>query len=163
MEFIVLIGPPCSGKSTYSQQECFQHHVVLSMDAILLEQHPDLSYHEAYSQAYQSPDFKKVKAMQKIFNERLFSALADGKNILIDKTNLTSKVRQRVLASVPKSYKKIAVIFDWKYEILLTRNLARTVEGKFIPLRAFEDMLKKYEPIKREEQFDEVITVPLFL
>ena len=83
-------------------------------------------------------------------------AVKDGKNIVIDNTNVTKKSRQYYLDNVTKNYKKIALIFEIPEKELLKRLRKRGKEtGKVIPLKVIENMKKKYEPPTKGE-FDEI-------
>ncbi len=151
----ILIGPPCSGKTFYVNKNALSNEVVISRDAIIMELHPDLNYTEAYRVCNQ-------KDVNRIFKERFDECVANGVSIIIDKTNLTSKTRKKLLAKVSVDYTKIAILFDWDKKILLERNIKRNIEeGKFISDKVFEDMINSFVPIKDIEGFDKVISLKI--
>jgi predicted kinase len=148
----VLIGPPCSGKSTWVKNNTSPTDVVLSRDAIVLELCPDMNYTDAFNTCNQ-------KEVDKIFKKRFSDAIMNGDNIIIDKTNLTSTSRKKLLANIPDEYFKVAVLFDWDKKELLKRNIERNVkEGKFIPEKVFDDMINSFVPVRDDEGFDKVIS-----
>lgn len=152
-ELIVLIGLPACGKTTFSNQEKYKDYVKVSIDGVLMEMYPGHTYNEAYKKA-------NHKEISKIFKERYFTALKEGVSIIVDKTNLTSKSRRKLLATVGKDYTKIAVVFDYDLDELKRRNEKRNKEeGKHISETIYTDMIKLYSPIKTEEGFDKVVVI----
>lgn len=147
----ILIGPPLSGKSTYIKDNATYDEVILSRDSIILELHPELKYTDAFNVCNQ-------KEVDRLFKSRFAEYISEGKSLVIDKTNLSSKTRRKLLNRVPADYYKIAVLFNWDKKVLLERNIKREAEeGKFIPLKVIDDMLDSYVPIKDDEGFDKII------
>lgn len=112
-----------------------------------------------YTEAFKVCNQKDV---DRLFKERFAECVANGESMIIDKTNLSSKTRRKLLAKVPNEYTKIAVLFDWDKKMLLERNVNRNAEeGKFIPDKVFEDMIKSFVPIKEDEGFNKVISLKI--
>lgn len=140
----VLIGPPGAGKSTWRDRylnEATRPTIVVSNDDVVEEFAAEhgLNYTEAFAQI----DQKEVK--QKV-NERFDRAVRDGADIILDRTNLTTKGRRSFLQRVPKSYTRLAILFDIPRETLDQRLFERAERtGKRIPKRVVDDMLASYE------------------
>lgn len=126
--------------------------VFLSMDDFMLEL---CDTPEDYRRCYERQD---IKAVKKLFNSRYDNAIKERKNIIVDRTNMTSKTRRKLLARVPEEYTKIAVLFEWDYDILVERNEHRKIkENKYLPdLNMFID---NFQPISYDEGFDKTISI----
>ena len=156
-EFIMMVGFPASGKSTYIKQLLAEnpdkHYVVLSTDDILevMANEEGLSYSEAFRQ-YAGKADKKVKI--------LFRQAKNAKsNIIIDRTNLTLKVRRKFLSQLPKEYHTKAIVFGVERDELDRRLQKREIEtGKYIPAYVIDQMVGFYVPPTKAE-FDELVYV----
>jgi len=152
-----MVGPPLVGKSTAIKEwtSNFDGEVdVISRDAILLEE----SGTDDYSAAFKTVNQKNV---DKVLISRIEDANANGRNVIIDMTNLTAKRRTYNLSFFDDSYYKIAVVFpilEWKE--FQSRNEKRKIEeNKFIPEFVIKNMISSYKSIKDEEGFDKVISL----
>jgi predicted kinase len=152
----VCIGAPCSGKSTWinkflaSQKEDF---VVISSDNII----EDLSAAEGlnYSQGWQKFIGRATAMMKADFRE----AVNNNRNIIYDQTNMGSKKRKSIISGLD-NYEKIAVVFDCDTKTLFERNRKRAqTSGKFVPEDVILNMLKSFDPISADENFDRTIQV----
>lgn len=145
--FIMLIGLPGSGKSTYREQ--FDGYVQLSTD--------DLIEAEAYKQrtTYDKVWASYVDTATKIMNERLITALQRKTSVIFDRTNLTVKARRKVLSQVSKDYVKTAVYFEIDEVVRQSRMAGRV--GKFIPAAADAQMRAWYVRPTFDEGFDYII------
>ena len=153
-EFIMLIGLPGSGKSTYIQtlieKNPDKNYAILSSDDILT------AWGEAEGLNYPESFRKFSKQADKTFKISVRQSLNDRKNIIIDKTSLTPKSRAKNLNQVPSDYKTKAIVFEVDPEELEHRLNKRAAEtGKFIPPKVIEQMIQSYQrPTKSE--FDEI-------
>lgn len=152
----VLIGAPCSGKSTWidkfkaSQKEAY---TVISSDNIL----EDFAANEgiSYAQSWQKYIGRATAMMKADFRE----AVNNNNNIICDQTNMTSKKRKSLIGNLG-NYEKIAVIFDCDTKTLFARNKKRMeTTGKFVPEEIILNMLKRFDPISKDENFDRTIRV----
>lgn len=149
----ILIAPPCSGKSTWTRENIatMTNPHTASSDDIITTLYPELSYNEAFKQA----NFKVVK---RLMREQLAEAILAERDIIIDRTNMTRKTRKEFLNAVGDTYEKIAVVFPWDKKTFEERNEKRNLlEGKFIPLKLWEDFCSNYQTPTREEGFDKII------
>lgn len=155
-----LIGPPASGKSTFRAQfiaarpEGSNPLVVISSDDLIDEF--ALENGLTYSQAFHEVD---MKAIDRTVRERFAQAIRAGHDIMIDRTNMTSKSRNKLLSQLTSDYKRIAVIFEVPRDVLDARLAARAEStGKSIPAFVVDRMIASYhEPVAGE--FHEVIRV----
>lgn len=153
-EFIMLVGLPGSGKSTYIDkllsQNSDKHFVVLSTDNILsaMADAEGLTYAEAFNQYAGQADKK--------FKIQFRQAKNDKSNIIIDRTNLTVKGRNKFLSQLPKEYYTKAIIFGVDRAELDRRLQKREIEtGKHIPKHVVDNMEQSYvEPTASE--FDRI-------
>lgn len=143
----ILAGIPCSGKTTYVRNNILHldDYVILSTDDILEEMAEVLgmTYNEAW------PDYYHWANV--IFWERFHAAVAERKNIIIDRTNLTPKTRASVLSQLPKEYHKKATYFIPNIKVIDKRNVR---PGKIIPKEVLWNMLVALTEPTHEEGFD---------
>jgi protein phosphatase len=146
---ILLVGAPGSGKSTWGK-----HHAESRGFVRLC---PD----EFRALFGTGEDDQSVSA--RAFGATrggMDNALAEGKSVLIDATNMSKKRRKEFLV-IAKKHKvnTMAVVFEATKELLLTRNHTRgKLGGRNVPEFVIDRMLENYErPTKME--FDEVMFV----
>lgn len=154
---IVLIGPPLSGKSTWIRKNFLEKDIeitIISRDDILME----MSDTDDYSDAFNTVSQKEVDAE---LQRRLFDAADNGKNAIIDMTNMTSKRRRHNLEYFGDEFTKIAVIFpilEWD-EYKRRNEKRKSEENKWIPEHVIKRMIGSYQPIREEEGFDKVVSL----
>lgn len=155
-EFIMLIGLPGSGKSTYTNALIAKHpekdYVVLSTDNMIEEKAKAKG--KTYSEIF--PDINMnflTKEMKSQFRE----ALSEGRNIILDRTNMSAKKRKEFLDAIPEGYEKIAVVFSIPDNVLRERLDNRAAAtGKKIPPMVITTMARSYVAPTRSE-FDRII------
>ena len=152
---MILIGPPLSGKDTILNQcELPENTVVISRDQILMDVYGSDNYDEAFKNVNQKQVDTELQNM-------IRSSSQEGKNVIINMTNMTSKRRSHNLSYFDNSYSKIAVIFpilEWD-EYVLRNEKRQKEEQKFIPLSVIKSMISSYQPISEQEDFDKVISL----
>lgn len=149
-----LIGAPGSGKSTWIKNNISNlddNVVIISSDDLLEKwgKTRGLTYSEAFNHAEFS-----FKDIEKEMFSILDSAVANKKNLVIDRTNMSKKSRNRILSHITKDYTRIAIVFNIERKEL-DRRLAQRV-GKNIPRNVVDGMLKSYE---QPTEFSKVIYV----
>lgn len=156
-QIILLIGLPATGKSTYVRKfladNSDRNYVVLSTDDILSDwgEEEGLDYSEAFKK-YASKADKKFKILFR-------QAKNTNSNIIVDRTNLTRKGRNKLLSQLSSTYHKIAVVFDLDPNELKRRVDKREIEtGKRVPDYVIKQMMDYYVPPTNAE-FDEIIYV----
>jgi predicted kinase len=145
----MLIGIPCSGKSTWIEnQEWAKDCAVISTD----------TYVEAYAAAVNKTysevfEMYMPKAVELMTND-VITAHAENKDIIWDQTSLTKASRLRKFKMLPNYY-AIAVVFPVpEKEELYCRLMSRP--GKIIPEHVIERMIEQYQSPKMNEGFKEI-------
>lgn len=151
---LVLIGPPLSGKDTVLKQMDLSNTVVISRDQIVLDVYGSDNYDEAFKSVNQ-------KAVDAELQRQLRQSSEDGRNVIINMTNMTSKRRSHNLNHFGDEYTKVAVIFPiLEWDEYRKRNIKRQQEEmKFIPEQVIRNMISSYQPINPSEGFDRVISL----
>lgn len=149
--YVMLIGPPASGKTTLRGMivdkftTCW--HVVSTDDYVeLVAKGNGTTYEKVFSTA--------IDAATKNMNASLANALKNGYSILHDQTNLTVKSRNRSLSQVPATYAKIGLVC-WVPSYIRQQRLEQRV-GKTIPPYVDADMVARFEFPSTNEGFDVV-------
>lgn len=144
---IILIGPPGSGKTSWIIKHR-QDQIIISTDNLIeaWASERGLTYSEAWASAPLGDIEKQMKAEYR-------AALLEDKNIIVDRTNMSKKIRHKLLCHVPTHYKKYAVLFEVDRKELDRRLLLRP--GKHISAFVMASMMARYEEPTKEE-FDEV-------
>ena len=131
MEVILLVGIAASGKTTFCKQ-FFSNHFRISLDEI-----------EKHSRTKQAQIFEN--------NLKL------SKNIIIDDTNLTRKIRSMHIKLAKKYDAELkAIFFNYPIDRILLQNFKRE---KPLPHYALLRMNKQLEAPSEEEGFDFIQTL----
>ena len=128
MEYVIMIGVALSGKTSYREANFTDHKVIA------------LSYF----------DNNRIGEM-KVIEEYL----KEGKNIVIDDTNLTRKIRKMHIDMAKKYRAKIMGIFMNTSSNLLQQRQMRRYNP--FPMAAINKQLKELETPLKEEGFDMLI------
>lgn len=151
--YIILIGAPGSGKSTFIK--ALSEHLKLTIGSTD-DQVDDYAFNHGitYSQAMQKINFKHLK---RNMEAHVLDAVKRGLHVVIDQTNMNKKSRREKLEWASTRHVKVAVSFDVDVKVLLERIEKRSAAtGKDIPKHVFFSMLKKYEAPTKDEGFDHV-------
>lgn len=156
--FVMLVGLPGSGKSTFTKD-----FIRLIDEDILVASTDDLVEIEAkklnitYSEMFNQLDHKKLKQQ---VQANVIQAFSENKSIIYDQTNMSSKTRKSKLSNVPKHYKKICLNFLIDDKILQQRLYDRSKQtGKNISDFIIDSMKSSYQIPSKEEGFDLVIEI----
>lgn len=124
--FIMLVGLPASGKSTYLEKMPTEDFVVLSTDNIVEARAAEIgaTYDDVWA------DYIKIAEAEMRFE--FSKAVKAGSNIVLDRTNLSRKKRMGFLSQLPSEYFKIAVVCERPDNAEWARRLASR-KGKTIP------------------------------
>ena len=151
-DFIMMVGLPGSGKSTWANYNCsVTNHVYYSTDAIIEAEanRQKLTYNEIFKD-YISIATMEMKSLMNI-------GVQMGMNIINDQTNLTKRSRAWKIDLARKhGYKTIAVIIPTPEREIWLRRLDRP--GKTIPRNILVSMARSYEP-PTDKEFDKIIYV----
>jgi len=136
----LLIGPPCSGKSTFSSND-----TVLSRDECVMK----LATSDDYSKAWNEVNQKEV---DELFQSKKKALYDEGNNFTIDMTNMKIKSRKRFLQN--KKFNYHAVVFLTSYTELLKRNKER--KNKCLQEYVIENMCKTFQFPFYKEGFSKI-------
>lgn len=152
-ELVFMVGLVASGKSTIAQQYNDKGYVILSSDQMRQELFGDVNNQE-----------NNVILFNLLYQDARIR-LSQGKNVVIDATNLSSKRRISGLESILKNTKKdkiqldrsnihvVAEIIACPYNECIDRNKSR--ERK-VPNIVIENMYKQWQTPMAQEGFDEI-------
>ncbi|CAG7581232.1 MAG: putative poly A polymerase [uncultured marine phage] len=151
---MILVGTPLVGKSTYLRENFSDvDYVTLSRDECLLE----VAGTDDYGIAWKTANQKNV---DKLLKSKFENASKEGKNCVVDMTNLSKKRRKSNLKFFGEDYFKVAVTFDHlsqdEYKMRNEKRLEE--EKKFIPYGVIASMKKAYTPVDRNEGFDLIVS-----
>lgn len=149
----VPIGPSGSGKSTLFRKLKEENPQLLefSLDALRHEWYDPNDYRKAWKASVDDPSFKTRAQDSFLF------LLDQQKDIFVDNTNLSTKVRRFYLQQAKaKGYKTVAYVFNVPAEILIARQFTRG--DKYVPENVIRDQIRA---LKRplDGEFDQVIEV----
>lgn len=150
---ILLVGTPLVGKSTFLREDFNDlDYTILSRDNTLLK----IAKTDNYTEAWKSVNQGAVDKMLKL---EFKTASEEGKNCVIDMTNLGKKRRKTNLSYFDDSYYKVAVVFeslsDKEYKIRNEKRLNE--ENKFIPYGVIKTMKKSYVTVTKDEGFNLIV------
>lgn len=151
--FAVMVGIPCSGKSTFVERE-FASYKAISFDAIVenLAEKEGVTYNDIWkNMSEHSPAFRKT------FDGLLMQTVESQSDLVVDRTSLTIESRARVLAFATPVYRKVAVMLNTPFRVCLSRNAARSSSGKTIPEAVMFEMYDRLQLPSESEGFDRVI------
>lgn len=141
MKFVMLVGLPGAGKSTFAQS--FEGFAIHSPDAIRNE----LNIHE----------IDRAQEVLDILHERIYVDMEQGKDIVYDSTNLTPNRRKKFLRSIEKyEYEKICYVIDTLVATCRARNDRRTGYAK-VSDEEFERMELVFKQPTYVEGWDRII------
>lgn len=142
-EFVMLVGLPGSGKSTYAQT-LNETHSIHSSDAIREELFGDANENSK-------------ECNEKVFNtlhERVKQNLRDGRNVVYDATNLNRKRRIAFLKEIKSiDCTKKCIVIAAPFFLCSMNNKARY---RVVPHHVMERMYKSFQPPYYNEGWDEL-------
>ncbi len=148
----MLCGIPTSGKSTFAEslltQPYWKNAIVLSTDNYIQQIAEEQG--KTYNDVYQDT----IKEATENLRRQMRTALKNGRDIILDQTNLTRKSRKNRISKIPDTYHKIIVYFEISLDEALKRNKHRA--GKFIPESVIKQMYYSYEIPDNTEDFETI-------
>lgn len=144
-EFIMLVGLPASGKSTYAEKLKEKEYHIHSSDSIREELTGDANTQD-----------KNIDVFATL-HKRIKDDLGNGISCIYDATNMSMKRRKAVLDEIKKyGCRKKCVLFVIPVEVCKERNNTR--ERK-VPDNVFDKMLKQFDVPMRYEGWDDIEVV----
>lgn len=146
----LLIGVPCSGKSTWAEEQ--RPMPVFSSDYFIEVQAKKMrtTYDQVFSQTVKGARIKMMAAIE-LFITKV------GNDFIWDQTNINARSRRdKIKYLKEKGYRVVGVSFNVPDPKLLhARNTARI--GKSIPEDVIETFIRSFEEPLLSEGFDEII------
>lgn len=140
-KFIMTVGLPASGKSTFSKELAERENATLySSDEMRIELYGDVNHNE-----------DNGKLFEEIY-KRVREDLKSGKSVVVDATNISSKRRIGVLQQFRK-YEKECHYFVTPFKECVRRNLNR---DRIVPLEAMDRMYKTLQVPAKYEGWDAI-------
>lgn len=152
----MLVGPPCSGKSTWVENNANNKTMVISRDALV--ESAGVKHGMNYTDMFKFLNINKDIAHNEVDNVLTYMMNTARKacmDVVIDMTSMSKKSRRKWLSAFSK-YDKTAIVFLTGLEELKRRNTVRSETGKYIPLQVMEDMCIKYSLPTYAEGFNSV-------
>ncbi len=147
----ILIGVPASGKSTWVDNNQHLYDAIASSDDTI--EIVASEYGFTYSETFK----KLIDFASMVFERDLKSAIDLNENIVIDRTNVSSKARKRFIDMFKKAgYTVTAVVFETPNAEEWKRRLDSRPD-KFIPEDVLTSMSKNFVYPNVDEGFDYVI------
>lgn len=144
-EFMMLVGLPASGKSTYAESLKAKGYHIHSSDAIREELTGDENAQDKNTDVFAT------------LHERVKDDVSNGISCVYDATNMSMKRRKAFLDEIKKyNCHKKCVLFVIPVEVCKERNKKR--ERK-VPEEVFDKMLKQFNVPMRYEGWDEIEVV----
>lgn len=102
-DFVILIGLPGSGKTTYAQN-AYPDYTCLSFDSVREE----IGIMTKNEKRMGSPEQEAM--VRDVFQKRLSNAINEGKEIIIDNTNLRRKYRKPLVDIARKNGYNVSIV-----------------------------------------------------
>jgi predicted kinase len=155
MKAYILVGLPASGKSTYTSKIKNENTFVFSTDDYIEAKAKDLG--KTYNDMFRETISEATKEMNIMF----YDAIKNKKDIIIDRTNMTTKSRNKYTLPLNKAgYEITIVVFPLpknEEEKKLLQYRLNSRPGKNIPASVIESMTEQFEyPDSDLELFDNI-------
>lgn len=140
--FVMLVGLPASGKSTYA--ESLNNYIVHSSDKLREELYSDIN-----DQSHNDELFEEL-------HKRIIRDLRDGKNVAYDACNISRKRRMaflNILKDKKIPCRKKCVVIVTELDMCLKQNKQR---DRFVPKDVIIDMYKQIQVPAFFEGWDEI-------
>ena len=168
-ELVLMVGLPCSGKSTYVENN-FKDYVKISRDDLLLDQYNILmntenksdeffdyaakfGYNAAYRFIHETEE--RLKKFNEFFDGFIRKVSKENDKVLIDMTMMSLKSRRTMMNNF-HNFTKHAVVCFTDSKSLQKRNDLRSIKGKSIPNHVFMMMSKQFVMPVKEEGFETI-------
>lgn len=149
----ILVGIPGAGKSTWVSSQNFDRStVIISADAHIEK------YAISVGRAYDEVFKQFSSAATTLMMQDLRWAIENGLSIVWDQTSTTVASRRKKLQEIPKSYSRVAVVFETPAANELNRRLASR-PGKSIPPFVVKKLIDNMELPTLHEGFHKIIKV----
>lgn len=149
LRFLMLIGLPASGKSTFAKELIEGENGAQRDDIKYLSS--DKIREELYGDESVQTDPSKVFELMRT---RTLDALKEGKHVIYDATNIGRKKRKGLLQQLPKGVHKTAVYMATGYRTCIDMNTHRE---RTVPKIAIDNMYKSLQIPIYSEGWDNIV------
>lgn len=139
--FIMIVGMPGSGKTTYSESLASDTTIHMSSDRIRKELYGDENCQQ---------DNNKVFTLMQ---ERTVELLNKGFNVIYDATNIYRKNRNKILKLIPEHVYKECIVVWASVDTCFSRDAVRE---KTVGPKVIDKMLRSFEAPFFDEGFDKI-------
>ena len=166
----ILVGPPGVGKSTYIKNNfAMKNSTIISRDIIVerVAEENGYTYTELFSSDIKFNDLNNQINAE--LAENIEKVSRDGKDVVVDMTNMSVKSRANLLNKFSKNkFTRIALDFmpnPSNFDNLMESNERRNAKflrvgkSKYISSAVLQMMFDRYEPPTEEEGFDRVTKI----
>lgn len=144
-KFIMLVGIPGSGKTTYATILTLVTDAIhLSSDGIRAELYGDEATQGNPSEVFE------------IMHKRTLEALASGFDVIYDATNITRKDRASIISKLPEHVRIECHVMQTPIEICIKRDFERT---RSVGKHVIDRMFKRFQAPEYDEGFDSIAYV----
>lgn len=144
VRFLMLIGLPASGKSTFAKGLIGERGDILYLSS-------DVIREELYGDESIQGDNKLIF---ELMESRTKEALNNGYHVVYDATNLSRKKRSHLLRQLPRGTFKTAVYMSTDYEIVQMQNKER---DRVVPENIIDNMYKNLQVPIYSEGWDDIV------
>lgn len=148
----MIVGLPCSGKSTIVRQKLLNVPgiFVLSTDDFIeaFALSHGITYTEAFANHYGSATTQLMVQLRK--------AIEANASVVWDQTNLTAKQRKKKLGLLPSHYAKYAIVTEDRDPDVLFDRMQTIRPDKVVPLNVMKKMASDFEMPTKEEGFNAI-------
>lgn len=137
--FIMLVGVPGSGKSTFAESMLDYNTKHITSDGIRKELYGDENCQDDHNRVFN------------LMYERTLDALKNGYNVVYDATNITRKNRKSILDRLPAYVTKECVIVWAPIDVCIERD---SIRERTVGKAVIEKMLRRFEAPFYDEGFD---------
>ena len=132
MEAVILVGIQGAGKSTFYEKQFSATHVRINLD-----------------------ELKTRECEREVFEE----CLREKRSFVVDNTNVKAVDRARYISAARAAgYRVVGYFLETSLKDAIRRNGSRAGKAK-VPVPAIAGALKRLEPMRKEEGFDQIFVV----
>jgi hypothetical protein len=148
-KIIILVGPPNSGKTTWSKD-----FMSKNLDCVKVSRD---DFRQMFFGKWAITN-KMENVITDIQNNTVDTFLKNGVDVILDNTHCRLKYINDVIDRYSKDYDIIFKVFDVDKHTLMARNEYRgKVDGKYIPDTVMENMINNFTNLKNSFEFKDII------